>query len=386
MPSFLTRNALAVLCLGTLISLMNSPASQAATPAGNEIKVAQKVQEKARHWLEARCNKDGSFGEKPTGKMPGIVGLALYALATSSDKPDPKKMPALDRAAKYLVSQQMESGAIALKKFGLENYNTSVAALALKALNDPKYAEVLEKAKKYILSCQLNESNGYDKDKHNRAYGGFGYGSAKRADLSNTTFSLETLKALGIKEDSPAFKNALLFVKRCQDNQETNDVKEMKTGENTGAFVYLPGESEFGTIETKRGEKAPKPYGNMTYAGIKALIYCGLKEDSPELQAAWKWVKANYSVTKNPGGEGSKGYYYYLAVMAKAMTAGDVKEITTADGKKAFWAKDLALHLKKLQSPNGSFSNPDPKWMEDDPILSTSYALNALNLCIKAMK
>lgn len=377
------RSALLTMAAFVLVGMV--PAGFAADKNAEALKKAEEAAERARKWLKAQCTQNGVFGQQPQHVMPGIVGIAAYALAMSEKEPG--KVPEIARAAKYLVGRQMENGAIAIKEFRLENYNTSIAVMALAAMKDPKYKDVLEKAKNYILSCQLGASKGYDPDKHSRAYGGFGYGSAKRADLSNTQFSLEALKALGVKEDSPAFKNALIFVRRCQDNLETNKgVKMMENGESTGGFVYLPGESMFGKYKTRKGKEAPNPYGGMTYAGIKSLIFCGLDKKSPELQAAWKWVRKNYSVTEHPGADGSKGYYYYLVAMAKAFTAAGERELETADGRKVFWARDLGKHLAKLQSTNGTFANPDPKWMEADPIMATSYALIALNLSIDALK
>ena len=206
------------------------------------------------------------------------------------------------------------------------------------------------------------------------------------SDLSNTSFSLETLKALGLPEDSPAYKNALLFIRRCQDNLETNDAPIMQSGANSGAFVYLPGEGRLGKHNTKRGKEVPKPYGSMTYVGIKSLIFCGLKKDSAELQAAFKWIKNHYSVKEHPGGKGTQGYYYYVVAMAKAFTAAGIGTMELPDGRKVNWAADLGSHLAKLQSANGTFVNPDRRWMESDPILATSYALTALNLCVRQLE
>ena len=347
-------------------------------------KAAEEAGQKAAKWLLAQANEDGTFGQSRARGVPGIVGLTLYALANSPGKPAAEKTPAIEKAAAYLAGKQMENGAIAIAGQGNENYNTCVATMALKALNDPKYNEVLEKAKAFILECQHGESDGLSKD--NMYHGGFFYGKVKNPDLSNTSFSLEALKALGVKEDSPAFQNALLFVRRCQDNPETNDVAEMKAGDGTWGFLYRPFDSEFGTTTTRAGKEFPTVYGNMTYAAVKCLIFCGIKAESPELQVAWKWIKSNYSVEKNPGGKGTQGYFYYLVAFAKAFTAAGTKELTLADGRKVVWAADLARQISTLQKPDGSFRNEDPRWMEDDAVLSTSYALIALNLCREALK
>lgn len=365
------------LAVGSLTAGEEAPAAPPAQP--DAAAVANAAAEKAVKYFLSQANADGTFGKSMAAKSPGVVGLVVYGLAKAPGKRSPELQAALDKAAGYLVALQQENGAIAVPGHGLENYMTSVAVMALKALNDPKYDAVLAKAKPYILSSQLTAAQGYNKDEHYMAYGGFGYGGGKRADLSNTTFSLDALKALGMDENSEEFKNALVFVRRTQDNAETNDVPAMKEGNNSGGFLYFPGTGEFGTEKNRAGKDVPKPYGNMTYAGIKCLIYCGAKPDSPELQAAWRWIKEHYDVTQNPGGKGSEGYYYYLVAFAKAFTAAKVNEIDLGDGKKAAWAKDLALQVAKLQKPDGSWANEAERWWESDPTLATAYALIALD-------
>lgn len=341
---------------------------------------------RAAAFLLSQANKDGTFGTSRARFMPGVVGLAVLALAESPDKLRESNCPQVAAAAKYLVSRQIKKGpskgAVAIPRFGLENYNTSVAVMALVALENPAYKDVLKKAKKFILSCQLNKKAGFDPNKHKEAYGAIGYGDAKQGDVSNTSFGIEALKKLGLKKGSPAFKNAVKFLKRCQDNSETNDAEVMKGGDDTGGFTYRPGDSEFGKVRARSGKMVPRPYGNMTYAAVKALIYCGMSMDDPVMAAAWKWIRNNYSVERNPGGKGNQGYYYYVVALAKAFTAAKVKELTLADGRKVRWSHDLARRLLTLQRRNGSFANRERRWMESDPVLATSYALIALNLCL----
>ena len=365
----------AALALCVQLSAAENADLSAATAAAN----------KAADFLIQQQNENGTFGKSVASVQPGMVGLVVKGLASS-----PKKLredtPAIAKAVKHILSMEQPNGAIVDPKLGLENYNTSIAVVALAKLENPAYKSVLEKAKKFILTCQLDEETGYKPGEHTRAYGGFAYGSNKRADISNSGFSMEALNALGLEKDSPAWKNAVLFLKRGQDNDETNDSAEMKGGDNTGGFVYYPSKSEFGNITTKSGKLLPKPYGAMTYMAVKSLIYAGVKKDDPAMQAAFKWIQNNYAVDHQPGAVASQGYFYYTNVMAKALTAAGIKEVDLPDGTKANWAKDLSAQLIKLQKPDGSFSNEAQRWMENDPVLATAYALDALNLCVDALK
>ena len=339
---------------------------------------------KAVAFLATQQNDAGYFGSTKPASLPGIVGLVVKSIASSPDNPREASSPVLAKAAKYLVSKQQANGSIAIPEMGNENYNTSIATIALVALENPAYKDVLEKAEAFILTCQKGEDAGADKE------GGFAYNNASnKPDNSNSGFSLEALKAMGLKEDSPAWKNAVKFIKRSQDNPETNDLPGiMKDMDGGGGFIYAPGVADdFGTIVSKRtGKTVPKPYGNMTYQCVKSLIYAKVDKNDPSMQAAYKWIKNNYSVAENPGGKGTMGYYYYVRTFAKAFTAMGEKEFELADGKKVNWAKDLAAQILTLQKPDGSFVNADKEWMEGDPVLATAYALDALNDCIAAMK
>ena len=63
----------------------------------------------------------------------------------------------------------------------------------------------------------------------------------------------------------------------------------------------------------------PRSYGSMTYAGLKSMVFAGLKPDDIRVQAATKWLRANYSLDENPG-LGQAGLYYYYHLMAKRRT------------------------------------------------------------------
>ncbi len=348
---------------------------------------ASEAAKKAAQYLISQQGDNGVFGKAKPDAMPGVVGLAVKAIASSPGAPREANTPALAKAAKYIIGLQQPSGSITLPKIPTENYNTSIAAIALVSLENPAYKTNLENCQKFILACQRDAAAGAEKE------GGFGYSPENgNPDNSNGAFSLEALKAMGLKEDSPAWKNAVKFMKRSQDNAETNDFtganNVMKDGDNGGGFIYAPGVADdFGTTVAKRtGKTVPRPYGNMTYNCIKGLIYAKVDKNDPSMQAAYKWVKANYSVTENPGGKGTMGYYYYCLAFSKAFTAMGEKEFELADGKKVNWAKDMAAQLISLQKPDGSWANADETWMENDPVLATSYALDALNNCINAMK
>jgi hypothetical protein len=53
-------------------------------------------------------------------------------------------------------------------------------------------------------------------------------------------------------------------------------------------------------------------------------------------------------------------------------------DIKTKDGKLIDWRKDISQKLLGLQKGDGSWSNSEGRWMESDPVLTTTYILMAL--------
>ena len=76
----------------------------------------------------------------------------------------------------------------------------------------------------------------------------------------------------------------------------------------------------------------------MSYAGLKSMIYAGLKKDDPRVKAATTWIRKNYTLKTNPG-LGDMGLYYYYHTVAKALHAlGENEKIFVDDkGVKHDW-------------------------------------------------
>lgn len=199
------------------------------------------------------------------------------------------------------------------------------------------------------------------------------------------------------------------------------------------------GQSFAGTVEETLSDGTVssrlRAYGSMTYAGFKSYVYAELDRDDERVRAALNWIRDHYTVRENPG-VGLNGYYYYLVTFARALGAwgearvevrevvggggGDAGEgkgedggagargdgvseegargegardrkeegagrragsggVTTAERD---WANDLVDRLAELQNEDGSFRSLDARWMEDDSVLITAYALIALRTAV----
>jgi squalene-hopene/tetraprenyl-beta-curcumene cyclase len=334
---------------------------------------------------------DGLWG------APGKPELGTTAMALGAIQELPEPRPAevqrvIDHGLDWLVAHQDKDGSIHDGK--LKNYLTSSSILALAKSGDPKYAESIERARRFLVALQADEGEGYtDGDLY---YGGIGYGGDERPDLSNLQMALEALSAAGTETGDESFTRALTFLERVQNRSESNDIEIRSDGAviksgNDGGAGYAPGESKAGFETLPDGTKVPRSYGSMTYALLKGFIFAGLPRDDPRMQAAWKWIQEHYTLDVNPGFEHSEdptapyqGLYYYFHTMARALDLYGAEEITDGSGKKHAWRQQVCGRVIAMQrKDDGSWVNENaPRWWEGNPVLATSYAMLTLGAAI----
>lgn len=348
-----------------------------AMPAARAVSDADYAQgwKQALAWLAPQQADDGSFGQKDAVKT-GATALILEAWAAAPASVREANADFADRmraAADWLASHQDTDGAIAVSPEN-RNYSTSLAVRALAGYDRERYAPVIAKAVAYLSGLQANAERRYDKTKHT-TFGGFGYGSSLRPDLSNTFFALGALHAAGVPAADPVWADALVFIRRCQNSSEVND--QPYAGEDGGA-MYLPGDKLAGTDAGADGKEHPRSMGSMTAAMLAAYLWCGQKPDSKEVDLSSKWLRKNFSVTENPGHlqEGQMALYYYYRALAVALAASGQADFGGHD-----WRGELAAQLLAAQRPDGTWANGVARFGENDPLLCTGYALCALALC-----
>jgi squalene-hopene/tetraprenyl-beta-curcumene cyclase len=275
---------------------------------------------------------------------------------------------------------------------GVGNYVASAVVSALAACDQPEDALLIQESVEWLRTTQWDEGESVPREKD--WYGGSGYGSRGRPDLSNTQMMLDALHDARVSPDDPAVQRAMLFVTRTQNLTSTNPAEWAQKGSNDGGFVYTPanngesfasedaGEGRYGELIPQGQPRSLRSYGSMTYAGLKSLLYAGLSRDDPRVKAALEWIRMHWTFDQNPG-LGKQGWLYYLHAQSRALNATRLAQITDSSGTAHNWRDELIDTLVRAQRPDGSWRNDVTRWEESRPELASAYALLALEEAIK---
>jgi squalene-hopene/tetraprenyl-beta-curcumene cyclase len=355
-----------VLCAPSAALAQRQPAA-----GENSATLDQAVARAVAYFEQAQAD-DGSFS---ASAGPGITAIVASALLRNGRTADD---PVVARALKYLETHVHDDGGIYQDGSRYKNYETSLSIVCFQDANkDGRYDKLLAAAEKFVKDQQWDQGEGHEIS--SMSYGGAGYGSHSRPDLSNTTFLVDALHAVGRGKDDPALQKALVFISRCQNLESEHNTSEFAAKVNDGGFYYTiaaGGQSQAG--QTPDG--GLRSYGSMTYAGLKSMIYAGVSRDDPRVKAAYEWIQRHYTLEQNPG-MGAQGLYYYYHTFAKALaTIGD-DQLVDADGTAHDWRAELAQELISTQKADGSWINSNTRWLEGDPNLVTAYSLLALSYC-----
>jgi squalene-hopene/tetraprenyl-beta-curcumene cyclase len=364
-----------LLAVGLAFSLLGGGSLLAAPDAeriGPDPARLEQAVDRAVGYLKTAQAEDGSFSRHAG---PGVTAVVTIGLLRNGRTPDD---PMVARAMKYLMQQVRDDGGVYQLGSQVRNYETCLAlACFAEANRDGRYNSLIQEAEKYVKDLQWDEGEGIDAS--GTSYGGAGYGTHSRPDLSNTSFLIDALHTVGQGADDEAIKKALIFVSRCQNLETEHNTTQFAAKVNDGGFYYTiaaGGSSQAG--ETPDG--GLRSYGSMTYAGLKSMIFAGVGPDDPRVKAAVQWIRRHYTLAENPGMQAA-GLYYYYHTFAKALSALGDDLVEDAQGAKHDWRKELTDQLIALQNDDGSWVNGTTRWLEGDPNLVTGYSLMALSYC-----
>ena len=358
------------LCLLLLAALQVIPAvvPPAAAQTGLSADTRKRLMEslnRAEKFLRSAERPDGTFDNNP-----GVTGLAATALLRQPGVNRAQAVKSLDKTLTYVRGLAKPDGGLYVKD--IPHYITAVSMMTLAAADQPQDRTLLARGRAYLAEHLLDDGEGVPPS--DKFYGGLGYGGTSdggRADIISLEYGLRALKEAGAAANDPAFEKALKFLERTQNNSETND---QDFASNDGGFIYYPGYSQV--------EGTTRSYGSASYAGIMSYTWANVRKSDARVQAVLKWVRDNYTVEENPG-IGTKALYYYYMVFAKALEAVDEDVIVDAKGQRHNWREDLARKLLALQGADGSWVNADPREMQNNKVLVTSFTMSAIHAILQ---
>lgn len=327
-------------------------------------------------WLAENQKEDGSFSNP---QFPALTGLAIWAMAGSGD---PQYALNIEKGVKFLLGCAQQDGGIytpipGRKGGGLATYNTSICLIALHSTGRDGLEPVMLGARTYLAESQeMNDPEyrggfGYDRD-NDRAY----------ADMMNTHFvldamrrtqALEDLRPDGSKRADIAWDAALDFVLKMQNDASSGT-------NNAGGFFYAPDDAKAGneTIGSGENERVVlRSYGSITYAGLLSMLHSNLSKSDTRVASAIDWASKHWTLEENPG-MGEQGLYFFYNIIARAMSASKLEEISRASGADIKWREEVVVKVISLMQKDGSWINKNGRFWENDPVLSTAYSVIAL--------
>jgi squalene-hopene/tetraprenyl-beta-curcumene cyclase len=359
----------------------------AAAPSWAAAEDYTAVMERGFNWLFIQQNKDsGAYAvdqAQPAGTA--LVEIAILDSDMGYEGPFVKK------GYEQILSLQTEGGKGGFcdpqARSPRHAFNTAVALAALVAAGDETYAEPIGTARDYLVNLQFSETQGPFTE-HHWFYGGWDYRDldyAPEPDLFHTGWALEALHRAELESSHPAWKRAVTFLERCQ--------------QEDGGCFHAPRNVE--RVATRKGEPIDlfgqeHSYGSATCAGLKGFLYAGLPKDDPRVGKAYRWIVGHFTLKEDPqlgrsnSRSGRETLFYYYFVLAKSLSVYGGPTFTDEKGEEISWAQRLADHLVSLQNDDGHWENLHkrddliedlPLHAEKNPQIATAYALMALKIC-----
>ena len=336
--------------------------------------------EKGAAFLRSVQQPDGHWSD---ADMPALTALPVWALVAAG-----RDAAAVSNGVKFVLAQQKPDGGFYNAKpgrggGGLGTYNTSVCLSALHLSGLAPVRSILN-ARTFLAGNQLTGDDtmaggfGYDKFNPNRLGRG-GRPPRRHADLSNTSYALSAMRLTAGAEDMrPAgekradldWESAIRFVENLQKRE----------GAERGGAAYNERTPQAGVETNRAGRVHLRAYGSMTYGAVLSMCSANLTKHDPRVKMSLEYCTKYWNVNENPG-MGNQGLFYYYDILARALSAAGVDELKPADGTAIAWKRELAAKLMALQKPDGSWANENNRFWEQDPVLCTSFAMIALELC-----
>jgi hypothetical protein len=334
-------------------SLPDSPGSSSAIDNGLE-------------WLLKQQSLDGAFRSVTYGLLKGgesLTAAVLIALLDIEPHTVINLRPALERGLSFLADSADAQGAVGFSGSHPDYpvYATALSIQAAARVRDEHNLGAFEASLTWLKEQQLTSEKGWS---DSPALGGWPMGSQStpsppypgHVDLSMTRRALEALTIGGRPLDGRARTDALAFVSRAQMSD--------------GGFLYSPVTPGLNKAGRDKG------YGSATCDGLLALHALGDAVNEDRMSKGLKFLRAIHRTDRNPGLEGSP-----MSAFAPAMK-GYYRAASSAVYKRFGWstgqAEVMSSVVRSEQRTDGSWKSNEVLQKEDDPLISTAFALQTL--------
>ena len=346
---------------------------------------ADPVITRAAAWLWSQQGEDGGWHSDTYGLLrsgQSLTPFVLDALLALPEHVAPRPEGGVARAVAFLETHTDVDGALGLADPDLADYPcyaTASAVQVLGRLDDERHDAWRRRMGRWLLGQQLGDANGWTPS--DDAYGAWGMGGVKRTppnaghiDLSMTRYVLEALAPMSPKrpEVRAARRAGRHFLERVRVRGEDPTT--------TLGFYFTPVLPEKNKAGPREGG-GYEPYGTTTADGILALLALGVGLEEPKVTTAVDGLAAAHRVDRTPGpatlvesGWADATVFYYRAASAQVFARAGVKQAPAGRD----WRADLVAALAAAQKRDGHFANDANRMKEDDPLISTAFALRAL--------
>jgi squalene-hopene/tetraprenyl-beta-curcumene cyclase len=368
-------------------SLCAARAAEKVKPLDNTHKAAaMKLANSGVKYLLTQTDSKGGWSMEQGSNRPAITAMVLKVLIQHADYDSSSHV--VKKGFEVLMTYRKSDGGFYDPRAGLPNYTTSIAIMAMAASGDPKFKPDIDKAVKFLRTQQIRPGETTpkgEKVKKGEGFdGGVSYGKHGRPDGSNQQMWVQAMSDAGVKANDPDMQRANAFMLRLQNRKESNPADYIQAGPNDGGFIYALGDSKGGPGRSGRGLRS---YGSLTYAGFKSMLHAGMARNDPRVKGAFKWIRRHWRLDSNPNLpklQSQQGLYYYYQVFAKALHMWGEVEIEDTKGVKHNWRHELIDALGKRIANDGSWTNKaSERWNEGSPVLATCFAMLALQETLK---
>ena len=386
--TFILFQSILILIWGT-----SSLHSERRGKLSNPEQLANQLMQKACNYIFSKQSPDGAWKSEHYGLLKSGQSLTPFILHTLSGSTLQKSQiyeEMVEQAMNYL-RRYNEMGVHGISDPDLldyPNYSTSYALHCFLRFGNKDDQEGIKNMIQYLQNQQFSEGNGFPQN--SPVHGGWGFGINQKPTLSSFVDLAHTRRILQSLNDANSITNQIksrseYFLKRLQKRKQVpNDsqINWIPEYGYDGGFFSSPtiayANKGRTLVDQDSGEKYFRSYATATCDGLLSMIALGYDLNSTEIKDAKNWLLQNQDWAlpsgvplDDPSPWAESMQFYNL------MSLAEVHASLQISGN---WKKDIVHFLAKRQTTDGSFINLDGRLMkEDDPLISTTYAIVALN-------